>query len=390
MRKLWGMLGLHSCAALFILLAAALCARAAGGEKYLIYIGTYTDHGSQGIYAYGFNSDSGGLTSLGLAAATPQPSFLVTTRDHRFLYAINELDKFDGQSAGAVSAFSIDVSSGKLTLLNQVSSRGPGPAFITLDKTQRYILVANYGGGSVAVFARRPDGGIGDLTAFVRHSGSSVNPERQEAPHAHCIAMSPDNRYAAVADLGLDQILVYPFDQKHGALGQARINHTDPGVGPRHLTFSSNGKFLYVINELASTVVVNSFDKHFGSLTPLQSISTLPANFKGTNTDAEIALDPSGKFLYASNRGDDSITVFAVKPRKGTLSVVQTVATGGKTPRNFAIDPTGQWLLAANQNSNTVYTFRIDTRTGRLTASGNPIEVFSPSMVDFVSLQGKK
>jgi len=379
----------YLCFALFALLAlaAAGSVRAAGAEKYLVYIGTYTGHGSQGIYAYNFDPSTGQLTSLGLAAATAQPSFLVATRDHRFLYAINELDQFEGQSAGGVSAFSIDAATGKLTLLNQTSSRGPGPAFITLDKTERYILVANYGGGSVAVFARKPDGSIGDLTAFVRHSGSSVNPERQEAPHAHCIAMSPDNRFAAVADLGLDKVFVYPFDQSHGTLGQARINHTDPGVGPRHLAFSANGKFLYVINELASTVVVNSFDSHFGSLSPLQTISTLPPDFKGTNTDAEIVLHPSGKFLYASNRGDDSITVFAVKEGKGTLSPVETVPTGGRTPRNFAVDPTGRWLLAANQDSNSVYTFRIDPKTGRLTAAGEPIQVSSPSMVDFVPLQ---
>lgn len=371
---------------LLVLLASAACIHAADAQKYLVYIGTYTDHGSQGIYAYNFDPSTNKLTALGLAAATLNPSFLVVTRDHRFLYAINEMDHFQGKSAGAVSAFSVEAATGKLTLLNQVSTRGPGPAFITLDKTERYVLVANYGGGSVAVFARKPDGSIGKLTTFVRHTGSSVNPQRQGAPHAHCIAMSPDNRFAAVTDLGTDQVFVYPFDPFHGTLGKARITHTGPGVGPRHLTFSADGKFVYVINELASTVVAYSFHLQDGEMVPIQTISTLPATFKGTNTGAEIVLLPSGKFLYASNRGGDSIAVFAVHPAKGTLSLIETVPTEGKTPRNFAVDPSGQWLLAANQDSNSVYTFHIDPKSGRLTVTGEPIQVFSPSMVDFVRL----
>lgn len=358
--------------------------------KYRVYFGTYTSNGSQGIYLADFDGATGQLTSLALAAETPQPSFLAITPDHKYLYAINELDQFKGQPVGAVSAFSIDGVTGKLTLLNQVSSRGAGPAHIILDQTGRYILVANYGGGSVGVFARNSDGSIGELTSFVRHSGSSVNPHRQEAPHAHCIALSPDNRFAVVADLGLDQLLEYPFDEKHGALGEARIFHTGPGAGPRHILFSENGKFVYVINELASTVTVYSYDHRDGFMKPLQTISTLPEKFKGENTDAEIVLHPNGKFLYASNRGNDSITVFAVHGGKGTLTPVETVPTGGKTPRNFELDPAGEWLLAANQDSNTVITFRVDKKTGRLTEAGNPLQVFSPVLIDFVPLPKKK
>ena len=375
---------------LILVLAAAPFVQAARPAKYLVYVGTYTGHGSQGIYAYTFDSSNGKLTSLGLAAESAQPSFLAASPDHHFLYAVNELDQFQGKPDGAVSAFSIDSITGKLTLLNQVSSRGAGPAFITLDGTGRYILVANYGGGSVAVFARMPDGSIGELTAFVRHTGSSVNPQRQEGPHAHCIAMSPDNRFAVVADLGLDQLLEYPFNEKHGTLGIARIVNTDPGAGPRHLVFSDSGKFVYVINELFSTVTVYSYDSRDAFTQLRQTISTLPSGFKGTNTDAEIALHPNGRFLYASNRGDDSITVFAVHGRKGTLSLIEAVPTGGKTPRNFAIDPSGQWLLAANQNSNSVVTFQIDRKSGRLTATGESAEVGSPVMLDFLPVEKEK
>jgi 6-phosphogluconolactonase len=383
--------GRHESICLLLLFVATATPILAGGTvKYRVYFGTYTGNGSQGIYVANFDGSTGQLTSPTLATQTAQPSFLAITPDHKFLYAINELDEFQGQPVGAVSAFSIDSASGKLTLLNQVSSRGAGPAHITLDQTGRYILVANYGGGSVAVFARNSDGSIGELTSFVRHVGSSVNPQRQEGPHAHCIAMSPDNRFAVVADLGIDQLLEYPFDEKHGTLGEARIVHTDPGVGPRHLVFSENGKFLYVVNELASTVTVYSYDHRDGFMKSLQSITTLPANFKGGNTSAEIALHPNGKFLYASNRGDDSITVFAVHGRKGTLTPIETVSTGGKTPRNFALDPTGSWLVAANQYSNTVVTFRVDKKTGQLTAAGQPMQVYSPVMIDFVSLPKKK
>jgi 6-phosphogluconolactonase len=366
-------------------LAAFASGHAAAVTKDRIYIGTYTNHGSQGIYVCDFDSASGSLTSPGLAATTADPSFLAVAPSRRFLYAINETDHFNGQPTGSVSAFSIDPTTGKLTLLNQVSSLAPGPAYITLDGSSHYVLVANYDQGSVAVFPILPDGKIGDSTAFVRHQGSSVDPERQEGPHAHAIAMSPDNRFAAVADLGLDELLVYPFDASHGTLGAPRVVRTDPGVGPRHLNFSASGKFVYVINEMRSSVTVYSYSASDGTMSPIQSISSLPSTFHGKNTAAEVVLHPSGKFLYASNRGDDnSIAVFAVDPKKGTLTLIEFVPTGGETPRNFAIDPSGKWLLAANQDSNSVVKFRINTQSGRLTPAGKSIEVKSPTIVDFV------
>ncbi len=381
----------HLFLAAVIALAAILSAHAAAASEDRVYIGTYTDHGSQGIYVCEFDPSNGTLTSPELAAATVDPSFLAVSPDHHFLYAINETDHFNGQATGGVSAFAIAPATGKLTLLNQVSSLAPGPAYITLDRGGHFVLVANYDEGSVAVYRIQPDGKIGDSTAFVRHYGSSVNPDRQKGPHAHSIVMSPDNRFAIVADLGLDELLVYPFDAAQGTLGAPRVMKTDPGVGPRHLTLASSGKFVYVINEMQSSLTVYSYDANNGAMAPLQKISTLPSSFHGENTAAEVVLDPSGKFLYASNRGDDnSIAVFRVDQAKGTLTLVEFVPTGGKTPRNFAIDPSGKWLLAANQESNDIVTFRINPKTGRLTREVKAIEVNSPTIVDFVPLDGDK
>ncbi|MGC2294823.1 MAG: lactonase family protein [Candidatus Acidiferrales bacterium] len=388
-RRMRAVLGLFLAAVLT--LTAFTSAHATGATKERVYIGTYTEHGSKGIYVCEFDPSTGTLTPPELAAATADPSFLVVSPDRRFLYAINETDHFNGQPAGGVSAFSIAPATGKLTLLNQVSSLAPGPAYITLDRSGHYVLVANYDEGSVAVYRIMPDGKIGDSTAFVRHYGSSVNAERQKGPHAHSIAMSSDNRFAIVADLGLDELIVYPLDASQGTLGTPRVIKTDPGVGPRHLTLASSGKFVYVINELKSSLTVYSYNASDGAMTPLQKISTLPNNFHGENTAAEVVLDPTEKFLYASNRGDDnSIAVFAVDPKKGTLTAIEYVPTGGKTPRNFAIDPSGQWLLAANQDSNNIVTFRINAKSGRLTPAGKSIEVNSPTIVDFVPLIAEK
>ena len=388
-RRMRAVLGLFLAAVLT--LTAFTSAHATGATKERVYIGTYTEHGSKGIYVCEFDPSTGTLTPPELAAATADPSFLVVSPDRRFLYAINETDHFNGQPAGGVSAFSIAPATGKLTLLNQVSSLAPGPAYITLDRSGHYVLVANYDEGSVAVYRIMPDGKIGDSTAFVRHYGSSVNAERQKGPHAHSIAMSSDNRFAIVADLGLDELIVYPLDASQGTLGTPRVIKTDPGVGPRHLTLASSGKFIYVINELKSSLTVYSYNASDGAMTPLQKISTLPNNFHGENTAAEVVLDPTEKFLYASNRGDDnSIAVFAVDPKKGTLTAIEYVPTGGKTPRNFAIDPSGQWLLAANQDSNNIVAFRINAKSGRLTPAGKSIEVNSPTIVDFVPLIAEK
>jgi 6-phosphogluconolactonase len=357
----------------------------AARQKYLFYVGTYTDHGSKGIYAYRFDSATGESSSLGLAAESTAPSFLAIALSGRFLYAVNETSQFNGQPTGAVSAFAIQPQTAKLTLLNQVPSRGEGPAHIALDRSGKYALVSNYDRGSIAVFPVLPDGRLGDATAFVQHKGSSVNKERQEGPHAHAAAFSPDNRFVIVADLGLDQLLVYRFDAAAGTLGgNPQIVRAVPGAGPRHLVFDATGRYLYVINEMQSTVVVYVYDAANGALSEVQIVSALPHGFARTSEAAEIEMHASGKFLFASNRGDDSIAVFAVNAKDGTLTPVEIDSTGGKTPRNFVLDPTGAWLLAANQESNDIVVFRVDPTTGHLTRSGPDLHVQSPVCVRFV------
>jgi 6-phosphogluconolactonase len=378
--------------AIFFLIALVLTAVTADAEppsqKYLLYVGTYTDHGSKGIHAYQFDSATGKLNSLGLAAESPAPSFLAIAPGGKFLYAVNELEKYNGHASGAVSAFAVQPDH-KLTLLNQLASLGADPAHIILDRTGKYALVANYTGGSVAVFPLLKDGSLGQATAFVQHKGHSINPERQEGPHAHAIAMSPDNRFTVVADLGLDELLVYSFDAAKGTFGaNPQIVKAAPGAGPRHIIFSPNGKFFYVINEMQSTVVTYSYDADHGSLHELQTVPTLPKSFKGSSTGAEIEIDLSGKFLFASNRAvneDGTIAVFAIDPAKGTLASVETDSTAGKTPRNFVIDPTGSWLLAANQDSNNIVVFRIDGKTGHLTPTGESAQLSSPVCLRFVA-----
>jgi 6-phosphogluconolactonase len=376
---------------LFILLVA-LCSGLGGAQvsahgKYLVYVGTYTGHGSQGIYGYRFDASTGQLTSLGLAAQSDNPSFLTVTPGHRFLYAVNEVDHYQGQPTGAVSAFAIDHSTGKLSSLNQVSAQDPGPAYLSMDRTGRYVLIANYPLGSVAVFPVSVDGKLGEASDFVRHKGSSIDKERQAGPHGHAIELSPDNRFAIAADLGLDQLIVYPFDAVKGTLGPPRVVKIKPGSGPRHIAFSPSGKFIYLINEMAGTITAFSYSAAQGKLAELQTVSTLPEGFQGENSAAEIAVHPSGNFLYGSNRGDDSIVVFAINHATGSLTFVERVPTQGKTPRNFALDPSGRWLLAANQDSNSIVTFRINQETGRLKPTGQPVQTPEPVCVVFVSLE---
>ena len=375
---------------LLTIYAAAVDTDAANG-KYFIYVGTYTEEGSKskGIYAYRFDPATAEITPVGLAAETINPSFLAVHPNHRFLYAVNEVGKYKDQNSGAISAFAIDQSTGKLTFLNQVASRGADPCYITLDKTGEYVLVANYTGGSVAVFPVLEDGRLGEASAFVQHQGHGTNPERQERPHAHSIDLSPDNHFALVDDLGLDRVIAYRFDGAKGSLtpNEPAFAKADAGAGPRHFVLHPNSKFAYVINEMQSTVTAFAYNAAGGKLRPLQTISTLPKGFKGQNDDAEVQVHPSGKFLYASNRGHDSIAVFAVDPTKGTLTLVEDVPTRGKTPRSFEIDPTGSLLFAANQKSDNIVVFRIDAGTGRLTPTGKVLEVGAPVCVKFVGVE---
>ena len=375
-----------------ILLAASVAFAATKPEgKYLFYVGTYTEDGtkSQGIYAYRFDAATGQSTSLGLAAETTNPSFVALHPNGRFLYAVNEVGKYKGPNSGGVSAFSIDRASGKLTFLNEVPTRGADPCYIIVDKTGKHVLVANYTGGSVAVFPVLADGKLGEASGFVQHTGKGPNAERQEGPHAHSIDLSPDNRFAMVDDLGLDELLVYKFDSAKGTLtpNDPPFTKLDAGIGPRHFVLRPDGKFAYVVSEIGHTVTVLSNDATAGKLQPIQSITTLPKDFSGRNDDAEIQIHPSGKFLYASNRGHDSIVVYAVDAAKGTLTQVEDDPTQGKEPRSFEIDPSGQYLFAENEKSDNVVVFRIDQKTGHLTATGQVIDVPSPVDLKFLAVE---
>ena len=380
-------------AAPFLLLSAAAAPQKRTSNKpYLVFVGTYTSKSaSKGIYAYSFDPGTGKLTSLGVAAESEDPSFLAVHPGAKYLYAVNEIDHFGAQKGGAISAFSIDRKTGKLTLLNQAATRGAGPCHISLDKSGKFALAANYDGGSVASFPLQDDGTLGASVALVQHSGSSVNKERQEGPHAHWIGTSPDNRFALAADLGLDEVLIYRFYAAKGTLTPndppfAKLN---PGSGPRHVAFHPNGKFAYVLGEMEDTVTAFAYKASNGSLSALQTVSalsTLRTDYKGPKEAAEIAVHPNGKFLYASNRaGIDTISAFSIDPVKGTLHLKNEYPTMGKTPRNFAIDPTGKFLLAANQESNNIVVFRIDAITGALTPTGDIVEAPAPVCITFVA-----
>jgi len=370
-----------------ILLTLFAAAAPAAKSKYLFYVGTYTEEGSKskGIYAYRYDAATSEITPLGLAAETTNPSFVALHPNGRFLYAVNEVGNYKGPNSGGVSAFSIDHATGKLTFLNEVASRGADPCYIIVDKTGKYVLVANYTGGSIAVFPVLADGKLGEASAFVQHTGKGTNPARQEGPHAHSIDLSPDNRFAMVDDLGLDELLVYKFDSAKGSLtpNDPPFTKIEAGSGPRHFALRPDGKFAYVISEMGHTVTALSNDAANGKLQVLQTVPTLPKDFTGRNDDAEIQVHPSGKSLYASNRGEDTIVVYAIDGAKGTLTQVASVPTGGKEPRSFELDPTGTLLFAENQNSNTIVVFKIDEKTGLLTPTGKVLEVASPVCLKF-------
>ena len=365
-------------------------ARAAEGNHNMsdefVYVGTYTGPKSEGIYVYRMDMATGKLAPLGLAGKATNPSYLAIHPNHKYLYSVDEVSTYDGKKTGGVSAFSIDPATGKLKLLNTVSSGGPAPCHITIDHTGKYVFVANYEVGSVAAFPILADGSLGKATAFLPHTGHSVDAKRQEGPHAHSIYPSPDNRFVISADLGTDKVYVYRFDASKGTLtpNDPPSASVPPGTGPRHFAFGANGKFAYAIEEMGSSLTTFSYDAAHGVLKPLETLSTVPKDYKGYNDCAELYIHPNGKFLYGSNRGHNSITVFALDPVKGTPTPIQYQSTEGKTPRGFGIDPTGHYLIAANQDSNTLVMFRIDPNTGRLTPTGENLEVQAPVCVMFM------
>jgi len=376
-----------------LVVLSVLCAAQARAEdkEFLVYVGTYTGPKSKGIYVSRLDIASGKLTAPELAAETASPSFLAVHPNRRFLYAVGEINNFAGKKSGAVNAFSIDSKTGRLTLLNQQPSGGAGPCHLVADGTGKSLLVANYGGGSVSALPIQADGKLGEATAFIQHEGSSVNPQRQKEPHAHSINVDASNRFAVAADLGLDKLLVYRFDAGKGTLVPNEPPHASvkPGAGPRHFAFHPKGRFAYVINEIQCTVTAFQYDAQRGELKELQTISTLPEGEsvqRGYST-AEVQVHPSGKFLYGSNRGHDSIVVYTIDESTGQLAYVENKSTQGKTPRNFGIDPTGAFLLAANQSSDSIVVFGIDSKGGRLTPTGQTVEVGAPVCVKFVPVK---
>jgi 6-phosphogluconolactonase len=359
---------------------------AAAKREFFVYIGTYTRKNSKGIYVARFDAGSGKLAPLELAAEVPNPSFVALHPKGTFLYAVSEMGS--GGKEGAVSAFSIDKATGKLAFLNRQSSRGGGPCHLNVDKTGRMLVVVNYNTGGVASLPVAADGKLGEAATFIQHTGSSIIPKRQAGPHAHSVNFSPDNRFAIVCDLGLDKVFVYKVFPATAtmAAGDPPFTAVKPGSGPRHFAFHPNGKFAYVINEVACTVT--AFAWNAGKLREIATVSTLPPDVKLIDafSTAEVAVHPSGKFLYGSNRGHDSLAAFSVDTKTGMLTPIGNTPSGGKVPRGFCIDPTGSFLIAAHQNSDSLVIFQIDRATGKLTPTGQTVEVGAPVCVRYLAV----
>jgi 6-phosphogluconolactonase len=358
-----------------------LCPVAGFAGESLVYFGTYTGAKSQGIYVARFDSTTGRLSAPQLAAETKNPTFLAVSPGEHFLYAVSEMSQ-----TGAVSAFALESKTGKLTLLNQQASGGGGPCHVAVDVTGKCLLVANYGSGSIAALPIHADGSLGEATTTIQHTGSGTNPARQAGPHAHFILPSPDNRFTLDCDLGLDKVFINHLNASAAKLtpGNPPFATVAPGFGPRHFVFSADGKFVYIINEMGGTITVFNYAATNAAMTEVQTISTLPKDFSGSSTCAEISLHPNGKFLYGSNRGHDSIAIFAVDQKTGKLTFVEHQSTQGRTPRHFAIDPTGRWLFAENQASDSVIVFAIDAGTGKLKPTGQTVSVGAPVCAVFV------
>ena len=352
----------------------------------LIYVGTYTGPGrAEGIYVLRLDAATGALERVHTITGVDNPSFLALDRQRRFLYAVEEVSEHEGQKSGAISAFAVDGASGNLAFLNRQATHGTAPCYVSLDSGERFALVANYGSGTLSVFPRDADGRLQPASDVVQHQGRGPNPRRQEGPHAHSILPTPDGKYVLSCDLGIDRVLVYRLDAGAGTLAPNTLPfaQVSSGAGPRHVAFHPGGRFVYVNNEIDSTVSAFAYDGERGALQIVQTISTLPDDFVGRNSTAQIVAHPNGRFLYVSNRGHDSIATFAVDGETGRLRALGHEPTQGQTPRNFNLDPTGAYLLAANQSSNNVVSFRVDQETGRLQPTGRSLEVMAPVCLVF-------
>jgi 6-phosphogluconolactonase len=363
----------------------------------LVYVGTYSEPirfgtgqilegKGKGIYIFAFDATTGRLSPHGLAEGVRNASYLVLDRGREHLYCVNEMKEFNGQFGGGASAYRIDRETGALTWLNSQPTLGGDPCHIIIDKTGRYVLVANFMSGSFIVYPIAADGSLGDKTAFVRHEGSSVDPRRQTGPHAHAVEFSNDGNFIFVPDLGMDKVMIYAFDTAKGTVSPAAqpFMATKPGAGPRQLVMHPRGGFAYLINELDSTMTAFAYDADTGRLTELQTLTTLPPEgFEGTTSCAEVQITPDGRFLYGSNRGHNSLVIYAVDPASGLMSLVGHESTRGEIPRNFEIAPSGRFLIAANQDTGNLVPFRLDPETGKLTAVGQSVEAGTPICVRF-------
>ncbi|MHB8969480.1 MAG: lactonase family protein [Pirellulaceae bacterium] len=374
----------------FMLLAVGVCGAvpaAYAGDPMLVYIGTYATETEDGIHVYRMDLATGALTKIGAVGGIKNPSFQALHPGGRFLYSVSESGNYNGQRAGAICALAIDPKTGLLTLLNSQSSMGADPCHVVVDHAAQHVLAANYSGGNVVVLPIQPDGGLGVACAFIQHQGSSVHP-RQKEPHAHSIQVDAQDRFALATDLGTDQVVIYHYDPQDGSLRPNPLMpaaHVPPGSGPRHFAFHPQGKFGYLINELNSTVIAFTYDGHRGELQAIQEVSTLPADFQGENTTAEIVVSPNGKFLYGSNRGHHSIVVYSIDAQSGMLTLVSHHSSLGEEPRNFAIDPTGAYLVAANQRTSNVVVFRVDPATGKLSPTPQQVKIPAPVCVTFLA-----
>lgn len=347
----------------------------------IVFVSEFAASDKGGIQAYTFDTTNGRLKPLHRTAGLEHPFFLALSPDKRFLYSIHA-KQFGGKENEQVAAYQVVGRTGELKLLNRQSAEGTAACYLDVDRTGKMLLVANYASGSVAALPVKADGSLGEPASFHPHKGSSVNPQRQKEPHAHCIVVSPDNRYAFAADLGTDQILCYKLDPALAKLTPNKVPFakSPPGAGPRHLTFHPNGKRVFVINELLNSVSVFDYDANAGTLTEKQTISTLPADFKGTSYCADVKITPDGKFLYGTNRGHDSIAAYTIGD-DGRLSLVAIEPSRGKGPQNLAITPDGRWLLCANMPGNNLAVFGIDPVTGKLKPVGEPVTQLSPSCI---------
>jgi len=366
------------------LLSTLLVLAAAGhAAEYLVLTGAYTTGPVKGIYAFHFRTNNGKLSASGVAVETPDPTFLVEHPNHRFVYAVNHRE-------GTVGAFAVDFKHDRLVPLNRVSSRGEGPCHLAFDRTGRWLAVANYDSGSLAILPVGTDGKLGEAVAVDRHQGSSINPQQKSA-HASGVAFSLDNRFLLLADLGLDKVFVYHFDVSHGAIApdDPAFATEAPGAGPGRVAVHISGQVIYVLNDLNSTITVYLYDAPSGTLKPVQTVTTLPATFVGSNAASAIAISTGGTLLYSSNVGNDTIALFSIDVNRLILTPIDHTPTLGQSPREFAIDPTGQFLLAANQNSSTVEVFRMQHMTGQLRPVGHPAIAPAPTDVLMIPVPAK-